>query len=168
MRVSLCRPIFLAAFIFSISTTVWCQAKAPEGAASITYLKLTEPRHVLPEAQRWEGDQFPHTMSVLELRRGGFRYWGWYGLNEGRGIGLARSNDLVNWTKYESNPLWTNARWPSVLAKADPAHKDLLYYAITRDYDTPGSYVVLASSKDGIHLTEEKVLVAKVADQRWS
>jgi len=166
MRVSLCRPIFLAAFIFSISTTVWCQAKAPEGAASIPYLKLTEPRHVLPEAQRWEGDQFPHTMSVLELRRGGFRYWGWYGLNEGRGIGLARSNDLVNWTKYESNPLWTNARWPSVLAKADPAHKDLLYYAITRDYDTPGSYVVLASSKDGIHLTEEKVLVAKVADQR--
>ena len=59
------------------------------------YLKLTAPRHVLPDAQKWEGDQFPHTMSVLELNRGGFRYWGWYGLNEGRGIGLARSNDLL-------------------------------------------------------------------------
>jgi hypothetical protein len=105
-------------------------------------------------------------MSVLELRRAGFRYWGWYGLNEGRGIGLARSNDLVNWIKYEQNPLWTNARWPSVLANADPAHKDLLYFAITRDYDTPGSYIVLAFSKDGVHITEEKVLVAKVADQR--
>jgi hypothetical protein len=133
---------------------------------SIPYLKLTPPRHVLPDAQKWEGDQFPHTLSVLELRRGGFRYWGWYGLNEGRGIGLARSNDLVNWTKYEKNPLWTNARWPSALAKADPKHKDLLLFAITRDYDTPSSHIVLASSKDGIHITEEKVLVPGVPNQR--
>ena len=96
----------------------------------------------------------------------GFRYWGWYGLNEGRGIGLARSNDLVNWTKYEQNPLWTNARWPSVLAGADPKHADLLYFAITREYDTPSSHIVLATSRDGIHLTEEKVLVAGVPDQR--
>src|SRR5215470_19263834 len=133
---------------------------------SVPYLNLSTPQRILPDAQPWEGDQFPHTLSVLELRRGGFRYWGWYGLNEGRGIGLARSNDLVYWTKYEQNPLWTNARWPTVLAKADPARKDLLYFAITRDYDTPGSSIVLASSKDGVHLTEEKVLVPKVADQR--
>ena len=152
--------------IMLISTSLTAQNKEPGSSASIPYLKLTEPRHVLPEAQKWEGNEFPHTMSVLDLHRGGFRYWGWYGLNEGRGIGLARSNDLVNWTKCESNPLWTNARWPSVLAKADPVHKDLLYFAITRDYDTSGSYIVLASSKDGIHITEEKVLVAKVADQR--
>ena len=132
----------------------------------IPYQQLTPPRQVMPEAQSWEGDQFPHTLSVLELKRDGFRYWGWYGLNEGRGIGLARSNDLVDWTKYEKNPLWTNARWPSVLAHADPAHKDLLYFAITRDYDTPSSYIVLAHSKDGIHLTEDKVLVAKVPNQR--
>src|SRR5271169_971015 len=97
------------------------QAKAEASqAAAVPYLKLTAPQRVLPEAQAWEGDQFPHTLSVLELKRGGFRYWGWYGLNEGRGIGLARSNDLVNWTKYERNPLWTNARWPTVLEKADP------------------------------------------------
>ena len=105
-------------------------------------------------------------MSVLEMKRDGFRYWGWYGLNEGRGIGLARSNDLVNWTKYDQNPLWKNARWPSVLAHADAKHPDVLYYAITRDYDTPSSHVVLATSTDGIHLTEEKVLVAGVPNQR--
>jgi len=105
-------------------------------------------------------------MSVLELKRGGYRYWGWYGLNEGRGIGLARSNDLVNWVKYEQNPLWTNARWPSVLAKANPKDKDLLYLAITRDYDTPSSHIVLATSRDGIHLNEEKVLVPGVPKQR--
>src|SRR5437867_1845638 len=66
------------------------------------YLRLTQP------------------LSVLELKRDGFRYWGWYGLNEGKGIGLARSNDLVNWTKYAHNPLLTNARWPSVIAHANP------------------------------------------------
>lgn len=97
-----------------------------EQSKTVPYLKLTTPRRVLPDAQKWEGNEFPHTMSVLELKRDGFRYWGWYGLNEGRGIGLARSNDLVTWTKYEQNPLWTNARWPTVLAGADPKHADLL------------------------------------------
>jgi len=103
---------------------------------------------------------------VLELKREGFRYWGWYGLNEGRGIGLARSNDLIHWTKYEKNPLWSNARWPSVLQHADPKHLRLLYFAITRDYDTPSSYIVLATSEDGIHLTQQKTLVQAVPNQR--
>jgi hypothetical protein len=105
-------------------------------------------------------------MSVLEMKRGGYRYWGWYGLNEVRGIGLARSNDLVNWTKYEQNPVWVNARWPSVLAKANAEDDGLLYFAITRDYDTPSSHIVLASSRDGIHLNEERVLVQRVPNQR--
>jgi hypothetical protein len=140
----------------------------PQGNPSkaVPYLTLTAPRHVLPDAQPWEGDEFPHTMSVLELDRDGFRYWGWYGLNEGRGIGLARSNDLLNWTKYDKNPLWTNARWPSVVKEADAQHRDVLHFAITRNYDTPSSYIVLAASRDGIHLTEEKVLVKGVPDQR--
>ena len=68
------------------------QAKTGSSRASTnSYLKLTTPQQIMPEAQSWEGDQFPHTLCVLELKRGGFRYWGWYGLNEGRGIGLARS-----------------------------------------------------------------------------
>ena len=141
-------------------------ALAQQASDSTQYLKLTTPRHVLPEAQPWEGNEFPHTISVLELKRGGFRYWGWYGLNEGRGIGLARSNDLVQWTKYEKNPLWMNARWPSVLAKADAKHPDLLYFAITRDYDTPSSFIVLATSTDGIQLTQVKTLVKPVPNQR--
>jgi len=141
-------------------------AAQQKDAGSVPYLKLTEPRHVLPDAQPWEGNEFPHTMSVLELNRGGFHYWGWYGLNEGRGIGLARSNDLVQWTKYEKNPLWTNARWPSVLAKADRKHPEVLYFAITRDYDTPSSYVVLATSTDGIEIKELKTLVKPVPNQR--
>jgi len=157
-------------FAASVALAPWaCAQSDPKQEAAggqASYLKLTTPRHVLVDSQKWEGDEFPHTMSVLDLKRGGFRYWGWYGLNEGRGIGLARSNDLVNWTKYEQNPLWTNARWPSVLAHADAKHKSALYFAITRDYDTPSSYIVLASSEDGIHLKEEKVLVRAAPDQR--
>jgi hypothetical protein len=130
------------------------------------YLALGKPQQILPEAQAWEGKEFPHTLSVLELNRDGFRYWGWYGLNEGKGIGLARSNDLVHWTKYDKNPLWTNARWPSVLEKADAKDSRLLYYAITRDYDTHSSHIVLATSHDGIHLKEEKILVAGIPNQR--
>jgi hypothetical protein len=149
-------------FVLAIAAVTFSQ----EHPKAAPYLKLTAPRHVLPDAQKWEGDQFPHTMSVLELNRGGFRYWGWYGLNEGRGIGLARSNDLLTWTKYDQNPLWTNARWPSVLAGADAKDKDLFYFAITREYDTPSSHIVLASSRDGLHLTEVKILVAGVPNQR--
>ena len=163
----LCRTSFIAVVIVAITACGWCQQESDrKESKAIPYLQLTTPRHILSTAQPWEGNEFPHTLSVLEMKRDGYRYWGWYGLNEGRGIGLARSNDLVNWTKHEQNPLWTNARWPSVLANANPKDKSLLYFAITRDYDTPSSHIVLATSRDGIHLTEEKVLVQGVPNQR--
>jgi hypothetical protein len=151
----------LAAILFADFT--FGQQSKPK---PVPYLQLTQPRHVLPDAQPWEGNEFPHTMSVLEMNRDNFRYWGWYGLNEGRGIGLARSNDLIHWIKYDKNPLWSNARWPSVLLKADPKNADVLYFAITRNYDTPSSYIVLASSRDGLQLKEEKILVSAVSGQR--
>jgi hypothetical protein len=81
-------------------------------------------------------------------------------------MGLARSNDLVHWTKFDGNPVLSNARWPSVLKNVDPAHPDTVYFAITRDYDTPSSRIVLATSQDGQHLTEIKTLVAAVPNQR--
>ena len=158
--------LLLATLVFASACISAQTAPEHREATKVPYLKLTTPRRVLPDAQGWEGNEFPHTMSVLEMKRGGFRYWGWYGLNEGRGMGLARSNDLVNWTKYEGNPLWTNARWPSVVSKADPRHKGTLYFAITREYDTTSSHIVLASSDDGIHLMEEKILVRGVPNQR--
>lgn len=139
---------------------------APSLAAAGSYLALPTPQVLDLPPQAWEGDQQPHTFSVLELKRDGFRYWAWYGLNHGRGIGLARSNDLVHWTKYEGNPLWPNARWPSAIAGADRRHPGRLHFAITRDYDTPSSRIVLATSDDGIHLTEVKDLVHGVNDER--
>jgi len=91
------------------------ECRRAAAAAPVRYLTLPEPQRLAWPAQDWEGDQQPHTLSVIELNRAGFRYWGWYGLNHGRGIGLARSHDLIHWIKYEGNPLWLNARWPSVL-----------------------------------------------------
>jgi hypothetical protein len=155
-------PAIVAVLAFA-APRGFTQEKNP---TSVEYLKLGEPKIALPDAQSWEGNEFPHTMSVLDLNRDGFRYWGWYGLNEGKGIGLARSNDLIHWTKYAQNPLWTNARWPSVLQNADSKAPGLLYFAITRDYDTPSSYIVLATSPDGLHLTQVKTLVAAVPNQR--
>ncbi|MFM2287830.1 MAG: hypothetical protein RL684_973 [Pseudomonadota bacterium] len=147
-----------------MAAAAWATAQGEGGGAR--YIDLPAPQLLDLPAQAWEGDQQPHTFSVLELNRGGFRYWAWYGLNHGRGMGLARSNDLLHWSKYEGNPLWTDARWPSVLKGADPAHPGTLYFAITRDYDTPSSRIVLATSEDGIHLTEQKTLVARVEHER--
>ncbi len=138
----------------------------PAPDAPRAYLQLPAPQLLTLPPQAWEGDQQPHTMSVLEMNRGGYRYWAWYGLNNGRGVGLMRSNDLIHWTKFEHNPLWLNARWPSGLQGGDAAHPHTLYFAITRDYDTPSSRIVLASSEDGMKLTEVKNLVAPVANQR--
>jgi hypothetical protein len=157
------RPVAAAAAIVMVLAGV---ISAQAAAADQHYLDLSTPQQILTQPQAWEGDQQPHTLSVVELDRGGYKYWGWYGLNMGRGIGLARSNDLVHWTKYDRNPVWKNARWASVLKGADPAHPDLLYFAITRDYDTPTSHIVLAKSTDGVQLSEVATLVKPVTDQR--
>ena len=147
----------------------WALARAAQGQSTIKSGPIPDvdrPRHVIPDAQPWEGNEFPHTMSVLELDRDGFRYWGWYGLNEGRGIGLTHSNDLLNWTKYDESTL---DQCPLAFRSARGQtrnSRDVLHFAVTRNYDTPSSYIVLAASRDGIHLTEEKVLVKSVPDQR--
>ena len=155
-----CAIYLVASLALGVAIPVCAQAPP------VTYLKLSEPQRIDWAEQAWEGDQQPHTLSVVEWHRDGFRYWGWYGLNHGRGIGLARSNDLIHWTKFDGNPLWLNARWPSVLMGADPKHPEVLYFAITRDYDTPSSRIVLASSVDGIHLKEVKTLVPQAARLR--
>src|SRR5437870_1726559 len=122
----LCRSPFVAIVMVTLTVCASCQKESEKKEAkAIPYLRLSTPRHVLSTAQSWEGNEFPHTMSVLDMKRGGFRYRGWYGLNEGRGIGLARSNDLVNWTKYEQNPLWTNACWPTPIQNGPAATSSL-------------------------------------------
>jgi hypothetical protein len=112
------------------------------------------------------------------LNRDGYRYWGWYGLNGGLGIGLARSNDLIHWKKDPRNPLLLDGRWPSAIASVEPGDPTV-YLAFTRNFDyritssgpgysvsTSSSYIVLGAARDGIHFTQIKVLVAPVANER--
>jgi Domain of unknown function (DUF2341) len=118
------------------------------------YWTLGAPQTELVQDQGWETSA-PHTLSVQKLNMGGHTYWGYYGLqgNECGGVGLAFSEDLVNWTKYTSNPLFTNARWPRVLLVGST-----FYMVHTVNY-CGNSEVDLSSSPDGLTWTFVEQLV---------
>lgn len=120
------------------------------------YFSLSSPSTVLPQDQGWEVTP-PHTLSVVEANMGGYRYWGYYGTaGANEGVGVAFSNDLINWTKYSANPTITNARWPSVLKVGDT-----FYLTYDKNYLQPGTrYITLATSTDGIHFADAKNLVS--------
>jgi hypothetical protein len=115
------------------------------GVPGTGYYDLSPAQTVLTVTQAWE-NAAPHTLSVVEANHDGYRYWGYYGLTNCGGIGLARSNDLLHWDKYERNPLYNQGgeRWPSAVKVSDT------YYMVhDRDYCT-NSYLVLRSSKDAL------------------
>ncbi len=117
------------------------------------YFHLGPPQTALVRDQSWE-TAAPHTLSVLDVSSGGHTYWGYYGLDGGcGGVGLAFSDDLVSWTKYTGNPVFSNGRWPSVLRV-----NGTFYMLYTKDYCTT-SYIVLATSADGITFTDVKTIV---------
>lgn len=108
-------------------------------------------------AQPWEGSDWPHFFTVMANPFGAtfdgtmYSYWGWYGLQNSTlsGIGLAGSNDLVNWYKYSGNPVIPvaiGASRPSVLL--DGATLQMAYQ--TTD---ASQQVGHASSADGISWT---------------
>jgi len=126
------------------------------------YFHLGEAQTVLVQSQSWETSG-PHALSVLPVNRKGYTYWGYYGLyddctspsdSNSLGVGLAFSNDLVTWTKYASNPLIINARFPSVL-RAD----DGTFYMMYEKNYCADSYIELATSTDGIEFTDSKTIV---------
>lgn len=124
------------------------KSSPPESA----YFPLGPPTTVLTQSG-WETEA-PHTLSVVEARRGGYRYWGYYGLQECGGIGRAWSNDLVTWVK-DPTPLFNahGERWPSVLL----VHNEFRMVH-TMDYCND-SYIVSRTSRDGLNFTDPVVLV---------
>ncbi|UOA10214.1 DUF2341 domain-containing protein [Methylobacter sp. S3L5C] len=127
------------------------------GSTLLGYYNLGAPTTVLVQDQPWENGALdaPHTMSVIENNNGGYVYWGYYGLQKGcSGIGLAFSNDLVSWTKYDQNPLINTGRWPTVLKVGS-----IFYMLYTKDYCTSTPYIVLATSTDGINFADQKIIV---------
>ncbi len=124
------------------------------------YFPLGEPRTISVRDQPWE-TQAPHTLSVVELNRGGYRYWGYYGLADCGGIGILRSNDLSNWEKVPGALLSGDGeRWPS-------AHVVNGRVALVYDRDHCQTSHVVMRMGDGEHFEPtHRVLVAQEAGVR--
>lgn len=153
--------IFGAFFSTTDSTFATSRAEAPSESPFQGYPALSDAQTVMTQTQDWETSS-PHTMDVLELNMGGYKYWGYYALqNESNAaIGLARSNDLVNWTKYEGNPIIAPGRWAQVLKVGET-----IYMTYTR-YSESDKKSVLASSpaSDGINFKDIEDIVPYSAE----
>lgn len=123
---------------------------------------LTNISTALSQSQAWETVGIaPHYFSVANFSTQSMTYSAWYGLygaeTTNAACGLASSNDLTTWTKYASNPVITNCRWPSVINESGN-----LTMAFTYNYmnSTPGSSEIhYATSTDGITWTTQGTLV---------
>jgi hypothetical protein len=129
-------------------------------AQEVKYPKLSEGKVVLEgDSGKWDYNH-AHTFSVVEANKDGYKYWGYYGLSFYGGdpalrkAGLARSNDLVHWDKYDGNPIiQENCRWPNVVLVNS---KFYMFYA---EYNSDNdSRIVMLTSNDGLHF-ENKVVV---------
>ncbi len=132
-------------------------------AQEVKYPALSEGRVVLQgDSGKWDENDV-HTFSVVQANKGGYKYWAYYGLNLYTGdlslrkAGLARSNDLVNWTKYDGNPIFRdNCRWPTAVYVGSK------FYVFYGQYDSANdSRIVMVTSKDGIHFGNEVVVVPR-------
>jgi hypothetical protein len=125
-----------------------------------TYPELGQPSLLVEGTPgKWD-EKKVHTFSIVEANKDGYKYWGYYGLDhytdpaETRKGGLVRSNDLVNWVKYEGNPVIPNdCRWPT--AVIDKGVFNVFYAEYTPEIM---SRIVRVTSKDGIHFGDKEVI----------
>jgi hypothetical protein len=119
------------------------------------YYEFGEPTTVMTRTEAWE-TQAPHTLSVIERDKDGYKYWGYYGLADCGGIGLARSNDLVHWQKAPQPLLNKDGeRWPSVQKVGDT-----VYMIYDRDY-CGTSHLVMRTSEDGLNFSDPYTIIVK-------
>jgi hypothetical protein len=108
----------------------------------------------------WDADAV-HTFSIVEANMDGYKYWAYYGLDyyekdeHLRKGGLARSNDLQYWDKYEYNPIiLSNCRWPSVVIQNGT------FYMFYDEYNKANdSRIVMRESKNGIDFENKTIVV---------
>lgn len=132
------------------------------------YPSLTESRVIIQgDSGTWDANHI-HTLSIVKADRGGYKYWGYYGLayyaiyggldTNLLKAGLARSNDLIHWHKYQGNPIIdSDCRWPTVVLYRSTFY---MFYA-QYDHVTNDSRIVMLTSKDGIHFHNMVVVVPK-------
>lgn len=127
------------------------------------YPALTESRLVFQGDKGAWDDNKVHTMTVVEANKDGFKYWAYYGLSHYGGdpnvrkAGLARSNDLEHWVKFDGNPIIpSDCRWPSVV------YANNTFYMFYAEYNAMNdSRIVMLSSEDGIHFVNKVEVVAR-------
>lgn len=119
----------------------------------------------LEQDQAWETGA-PHTLSVVEMNSGGYKYWGYYGITGASGgpVGLAYSNDLLSWTKEATNPVLTGTekRWPAVLMDGGKLHMVLVDGRAQPDHR-----IDYYTSTDGLAWTFESTLIPNDGVRRW-
>jgi len=126
-----------------------------------TYPSIVDDQLILQgDKCSWDANAV-HTFSIVEANKDGFKYWAYYGLDyyekdeHSRKGGLARSNDLLNWEKYEYNPvILSNCRWPTVVLKEE------IFYMFYAEYNKVNdSQIVLMTSTNGIDFENKTIIV---------
>ncbi len=113
------------------------------------YFDLSAPATVLTQTLPWETKP-PHTLSVVENDRAGYKYWGYYGLADCGG------NDLLHWDKLPEPLLNKDGeRWPAVL-KVDGT----IYMIYDRDH-CGISHLVLRKSEDGLRFSDPYAIIVQ-------
>lgn len=148
--------------IVLIVTIALCSAT--HFAQQVLYPSLSESQLVFQgDSGKWDQNKV-HTFSVVKANKDGYKYWGYYGLAYYRDnavlrkAGLARSNDLIHWDKFEGNPIIPNdCRWPTVI------YQNKVFYMFYAEYDTTySSQIVMVTSKDGKNFQNKIVVVPRV------
>jgi hypothetical protein len=138
-------------------------ATIPSGFTSTTYAALNSTVYYpIPQGASGSWDEKLHTFqpvhktNITEVNMDGYKFWAYYCDIYGYGVGLARSNDLINWDKYSGNPLpglygsSTYYRWPSVTLENGVFNMFLDDYPL---YDGYLNFIKRYNSTDGINFS---------------
>lgn len=157
--------VFIVAFL-ALGTYSTVQVNANKRERNVRYYKLGDAQMVLEKGVQGSFDsKRTHTLSVAEMNKDGYRFWGYYHGYDGKNIrndmGLAYSNDLINWVKEGDKPIVPNMRWGSVVVV-----DGIVNLFGTRNYGN-NSYLVRMTSEDGKNFKNEQKIVGPVEGEKF-
>lgn len=149
--------------IFAIISGLYVAAIA-YSESNIRYYPLSQPQLIIARGPAGTFDHTrTHTLSVVELNKNGFRFWGYYTGNNQRinsDMGIAYSNDLKSWVKDTAPPVLQNLRWGTVVVV-----DGVVNMFGTRNYggDTK---IVRLTSEDGKTFQEQETVVPSASGEK--